>query len=156
MPETSSGSCRRPELRTRGFFRRLQGVKFRVFQELQSDFQLFSFSNPGLVSFSIRGILSNNNLQIGLKAWIQAPALGLSRQLTLMQVSFGPFTSPEKRITLVNIIDHYRLVLSAMPFVSVDTRLKALKALQDFSASDVANANAGSTAVVGVWGPDMT
>ena len=43
-----------------------------------------------------------------------------------------------------------------MPFVSVDTRLKALKALQDFSASDVANANAGSTAVVGVWGPDMT
>lgn len=100
-------------------------------EELQSDFQLFSFSNPGLVSFSIRGILSNNNLQIGLK------------------VSFGPFTSPEKRITLVNIIDHYRLVLSAMPFVSVDTRLKALKALQDFSASDVANANAGSTAVVG-------
>ena len=70
----------------------------------------------------------------------------------LLQVSFGPFTSPEKRITLVNIVDHYRLVLSAMPFVSVDTRVKALQALKDFSASDVANASPSSTAVVGARG----
>jgi len=90
-------------------------------EEETSEFELFSFSNPGLVSFAIRGILDNNDLQIGLK------------------VSFGPFTSPEKRITLVNIIDHYRLVLGAMPFVSVDTRVKALEALKNFSASDVTN-----------------
>ena len=54
------------------------------------DFELFSFTNPGLVSFGIKGILKNNELQLG------------------MQVSFGPFDSPEKRITLVNIVDHFK------------------------------------------------
>ena len=102
-----------------------------------------------------------NPIQQQATNWAQGPKIkGLSTQPTLdpdpLQVSFGPFTSPEKLITLVNIVDHYRLILSAMPFVSVDTRLKAMKALQDFSTTDVANANAGSTAVVGVWGPDMT
>ena len=83
------------------------------------DFELFGFKNPGLVSFEIKGILNNNDLQL------------------TMQVNFGPFSSPVKRITLVNIVDHFRLVLTAMPFVSVDTRLKALKALEDFSTTDV-------------------
>ncbi|CAE7210315.1 carA2 [Symbiodinium sp. CCMP2456] len=134
--EVSLASMLYDRFMNKSFTKELRGKDAReqlrlMQQEVQSDFQLFSFSNPGLVSFNIRGILSNNNLQIGLK------------------VSFGPFTSPEKLITLVNIVDHYRLILSAMPFVSVDTRLKAMKALQDFSASDVANANAGSTAVVG-------
>ena len=68
-------------------------------------------------------------------------------------MSFGPFTSPEKRITLVNIVDHYRLVLSAMPFVSVDTRLKALDALKNFSTNDVSSASTGTASVVGAGDP---
>ncbi|CAE7450874.1 carA2 [Symbiodinium pilosum] len=126
MNTTMTSQLRGPEARR----------KLRLMQEDQetgtsSDFELFSFANPGLVSFNIRGILANNDLQIGLK------------------VSFGPFTSPEKRITLVNIVDHYRLVLSAMPFVSVDTRLKALDALKNFSTNDVSSASTGTASVVG-------
>ena len=115
------------------------------------DFELFSFRNPGLVSFNIKGVLTAaDDLQL------------------LMQVSFGPFTSPLKRVTLVNIVDQllgrpfekcclsliglkrisstgpylrisseawagqprFTLVLTALPFVSVDSRVKAIQALR--------------------------
>ncbi|CAE7033098.1 carA2 [Symbiodinium sp. CCMP2592] len=58
--------------------------------QTNGDFELFSFKNPGLVSFNIKGVLTAaDDLQL------------------LMQVSFGPFTSPLKRVTLVNIVDQF-------------------------------------------------
>ncbi|CAE7945520.1 carA2 [Symbiodinium necroappetens] len=58
--------------------------------QTNGDFELFSFRNPGLVSFNIKGVLTaTDDLQL------------------LMQVSFGPFTSPLRRVTLVNIVDQF-------------------------------------------------
>ena len=95
-------------------------MKMSLLSSGNSDyFQLFSFKNPGMVSFQIQGLLEDNNLELAMK------------------VAFGPFSSPEKRIRLINIVDQFSIVLTAMPFVSVDTKLKALAALRDFTSTDV-------------------
>ena len=95
-------------------------MKMSLLTSAKADyFQLFSFKNPGMVNFNIQGLLEDNNLELAMK------------------INFGPFASPEKRIRLINIVDQFSIVLSAMPFVSVDTKLKALAALRDFTAHDV-------------------
>ncbi|CAE7939378.1 carA2, partial [Symbiodinium necroappetens] len=86
--------------------------------QTNGDFELFSFRNPGLVSFNIKGVLTaTDDLQL------------------LMQVSFGPFTSPLKRVTLVNIVNQFTSVLTSLPFVSVNSRLKAIEALRGSTKS---------------------
>ncbi|CAE7614462.1 unnamed protein product [Symbiodinium sp. CCMP2592] len=85
-------------------------------------FQLFSFKNPGTVNFEIQGLLENNKLELGMK------------------VNMGPFSSPEKRIRLLDIVDQFSLVLTAMPFVSAETKAKAILALQGFTGDDVGQA----------------
>lgn len=81
--------------------------------------QLFSFKNPGMVSFEILGLLEDNSLELGMK------------------LNFGPFESPEKRVPLLNVVDQFTLVLGAMPWVSADSRIKAIAALRDFGTQDV-------------------
>lgn len=83
------------------------------------EVQLFSFRNPGLVSFVIKGEMVGNQLDL------------------VMQVSFGGFNSPEKRIKLVDLVDQFAIVLTAMPFVSVETKAKAIASLKGFNADDV-------------------
>ncbi|CAE7590253.1 unnamed protein product [Symbiodinium natans] len=82
-------------------------------------FQLFSFKNPGMASFEVQGLLEDNSLELGMK------------------VRFGPFESPEKRIPLINIVDQFSIVLTALPFVSVDTKMKALASLRGFTKNDM-------------------
>ncbi len=82
-------------------------------------FQLFSFKNPGLVSFEIEGLLEDNCMDLGVK------------------INFGPFESPTKRIRLVNIEDQFSMVLAAMPFVSAESKTKAILSLKDFTHNDV-------------------
>lgn len=82
-------------------------------------FQLFSFKNPGTVNFEVQGLLEDNKLELGMK------------------VNMGPFSSPEKRIRLLDIVDQFSLVLTAMPFVSAETKAKAILALQGFTGEDV-------------------
>lgn len=83
------------------------------------ELQLFRFRNPGLVSFEIKGEMVGNQLDM------------------VMQVSFGGFNSPEKRIKLVDLVDQFAVVLTAMPFVSVGTKAKAIAALKGFNEDDV-------------------
>lgn len=83
------------------------------------EVQLFRFRNPGLVSFEIKGEMVGNQLDL------------------VMQVSFGGFNSPEKRIKLVDLVDQFAVVLTVMPFVSVETKAKAVAALKGFNSDDV-------------------
>eukprot|EP00439_Symbiodinium_sp_Y106_P073415 s810_g13.t2 len=84
-------------------------------------YQLFSFKNPGLVSFDIQGLLEDNDLDLGVK------------------IEFGPFGTPTKRIRLVNVVEQFQIVLAAMPFVSESSKRKALDALRDFGSKDVSS-----------------
>ncbi|OLQ12213.1 hypothetical protein AK812_SmicGene3906 [Symbiodinium microadriaticum] len=90
-------------------------------------YQLFSFKNPGIVSFDIQGLLEewpgrerDNDLDLGVK------------------IQFGPFGTPTKRIRLVNVVEQFQIVLAAMPFVS-ESKRKALDALRDFGKKDVSS-----------------
>ncbi|CAE7751695.1 unnamed protein product [Symbiodinium sp. CCMP2456] len=84
-------------------------------------YQLFSFKNPGIVSFDIQGLLEDNDLDLGVK------------------IEFGPFGTPTKRIRLVNVVEQFQIVLAAMPFVSESSKRKALDALRDFGKKDVSS-----------------
>ncbi|CAE7687129.1 unnamed protein product [Symbiodinium sp. CCMP2456] len=104
--------------------------------------QLFSFKNPGPVSFEILGLLEDNSLELGMK------------------INFGPFESPEKRIPLLNIVDQFTLVLGVMPWVSPTSKVKAIASLRDFGKQDISSVlpevpppevNPGS--IIGLYNP---
>ena len=82
-------------------------------------FKLFSFKNPGLVNFKIEGLMNGNILEMG------------------MEMGFGPYSSPSRRIPLVNIAHQFSLILPGMPFVSSRSKLKAIASLNDFSSKDM-------------------
>ena len=82
-------------------------------------FKLFSFKNPGLVNFKIEGLMNGNILEMG------------------MEMGFGPYSSPSRRIPLVNIAHQFSLILAGMPFVSSRSKLKAIASLNDFSSKDM-------------------
>ena len=101
-------------------------------------FKLFSFQNPGLVNFKIEGLMNGNVLEMG------------------MEMAFGPYRSPPRRIPLVDIAHQFSLILSGIPFVSSRSKLKAIAALRDFSMQDVGKARGlpmkpGS--VIGLYSP---
>ena len=84
-------------------------------------FELFSFKNPGMINFVVRGLLEQNNLELGMK------------------IDFGPhFSSPEKRTRLINIVDQFNIVLTALPFVSFESKQRALSYLNGFLDNDLA------------------
>ncbi|CAE7663695.1 unnamed protein product [Symbiodinium necroappetens] len=82
--------------------------------------KLFSFKAPALIDFQFAGVLEGNNLYL-------ESSLG-----------FGPYQSGVRRIPLANIAHQFSLVLAAMHgFVSAESRLKAIKALNNFRENDV-------------------
>ncbi|CAE7794903.1 unnamed protein product [Symbiodinium sp. CCMP2592] len=85
----------------------------------QGVFQLFNFENPGMVNFKLQALLEENNFELNA------------------QMGFGPFTSGEKKIKLVNIVDQFAVVLYALPFVSPESRNKALASLRGFASDDL-------------------
>ena len=88
--------------------------------ESGTDFhQLFSFKNPGMISFEIQGLLEDNWLELGMK------------------LKFGPFESPQKRIKLLSIVDQFTVVLGVMPWVSPSSKVKAIASLRDFGKNDM-------------------
>ncbi|OLQ01651.1 hypothetical protein AK812_SmicGene15575 [Symbiodinium microadriaticum] len=138
------------ELRGEDVLKRMRELKAKKgLSTLQADaesgtdwHQLFSFKNPGPVSFEILGLLEDNSLELGMK------------------IDFGPFESPEKRIPLLNIVDQFTLVLGVMPWVSPTSKLKAIASLRDFGKQDISavlpevpppNFNPGS--IIGLYNP---
>ncbi|CAE7627339.1 unnamed protein product [Symbiodinium sp. CCMP2592] len=85
-------------------------------------FRLFRFRNPGLVNFKVEGLMNGNSLELG------------------MEMGFGPYKSPPRRIPLVNIAHQFSIILAGIPFVSSRSKLKAIDALRDFSMQDVSKA----------------
>jgi len=90
-------------------------------EEVEETFKLFSFKNPGMISFEVQGLLHGNWLQLGL------------------QMAFGPYESPHMKIPLLNLADQFAAILAALPsgLVSVESRAKAIASLKDFSSKDV-------------------
>ncbi|CAE7349703.1 unnamed protein product [Symbiodinium sp. CCMP2592] len=82
-----------------------------------SVFQLFSFKHPGMINFELQGLLDGNSLELG------------------MQMGFGSFESEKKRLKLVDIADQFAVTLSAVPFLSSESKSKALEALRGFSTN---------------------
>ncbi|CAE7498035.1 FCPA, partial [Symbiodinium pilosum] len=80
------------------------------------DHVLFTLRSPGngLVGFEIMGLLSDNKLQLSL------------------QMQFGPFTTPRKRMTLIDLAQQLQIILGSIPFISVSSKAKAIQALHDF------------------------
>jgi len=138
------------ELRGEEVLKRMRELKAKKgVSTLQADaesgtdyHQLFSFKNPGPVSFEILGLLEDNSLELGMK------------------INFGPFESPEKRIPLLNIVDQFTLVLGVMPWVSPSSKVKAIASLRDFGKQDIGSVlpevpppevNPGS--IIGLYNP---
>ncbi|CAE7337252.1 unnamed protein product [Symbiodinium sp. CCMP2592] len=80
--------------------------------------ELFELSSPSksLVGFSVIGELESGVMQLKL------------------QMKFGPIPSPEKTIPLLNLADHLRITLAAIPFISQASKQKAVDA---FSSTDL-------------------
>lgn len=75
--------------------------------------ELFELGSPSgaLVGFSVRGQLSNAVMQLRVN------------------MKFGPLDSPTKTIDLLNLVDHLRVVLAAIPFVSQASKQKAIDSM---------------------------
>jgi len=80
--------------------------------------ELFELSSPSksLVGFSVIGELESGVMQLKL------------------QMQFGPIPSPEKTIPLLDLGDHLRITLAAIPFISQASKQKAVDA---FSSTDL-------------------
>ncbi|CAE7242733.1 unnamed protein product [Symbiodinium sp. CCMP2592] len=85
----------------------------------KESFELFSFKNPGLVDFKVQGLMAGNVLEMGI------------------ELGFGPYRSPARKIPLVDIADQFSIILAGMPFVSTRSKVKAIAALRDFSPGSV-------------------
>ncbi|CAE7746647.1 unnamed protein product [Symbiodinium sp. CCMP2456] len=85
-------------------------------EEAEGDvFQLFRFKHGADISFNLRGVVAGNDFQLRT------------------QVGFGPFKSEERDIQLVNIVDQFRVVLHALPWVSTSSADRAIDALNHFT-----------------------
>lgn len=105
--------------------RRLQPLFPRSPSLVESDDQatntehiLFSLQSPntGLVGFEVLGILNNHRLQLSL------------------QLQFGPFTTPRKRYTIMDLKSQLAAILAAIPFISPTSKATAVQAMTDFDA----------------------
>lgn len=81
--------------------------------ESQGVLQLFNFVHPGLVSFSLQAVLDHNSFEMRT------------------QMGFGPFSSEQKQIKLVDIVNQFAVVLHALPWLSAASRKEAIHALQN-------------------------
>ena len=97
--------------------------------------ELFSFKKPGMSNFHIRGLLDGNSLELGV------------------QMGFGPFQSPTRRILLADIGVQFAVVLGAIPWISVETKKTAIAALKDFwpGQSDLVDRQPADTSSMVAW-----
>ncbi|CAJ1342625.1 unnamed protein product, partial [Effrenium voratum] len=99
------------------FGKRLEVLQSNATEQAHNhEHELFELASPsnGVIGFSIKGLVT-------------AAALELA-----VQMKFGPITTPEKRITIMNLVSQLQIVLAAIPFISADSKLKAIAALTDF------------------------
>jgi len=84
-------------------------------QEAEEVIELFSLkANSGKSNFHIQGLLDGNVVELGV------------------QMGFGPFQSPSRRVPLADIGVQFAAVLTAIPWISVETKKTAIQALTDF------------------------
>ncbi|CAJ1375123.1 unnamed protein product [Effrenium voratum] len=107
------------ELRGADAARRMSAI-----QEAKEDImELFNFQKEGMTNFKIQGLLAGNSLEMGI------------------EMGFGEFKSPAQRIPLINIVDQFSVILASLRFISLESKEKAIAALQDFSTQDAGRAN---------------
>eukprot|EP00439_Symbiodinium_sp_Y106_P049218 s639_g6.t1 len=100
--------------------------------ESQGVLQLFNFVHPGLVSFNLQAVLDHNSFEMRT------------------QMGFGPgFSSEQKKIKLVDIVNQFAVVLHALPWLSAGSRRDAIHALQN-SRPDVLPATLKPGTTVGI------
>ena len=84
-------------------------------QDGEEVIELFSLKgNSGRSNFHIQGLLDGNVVELGV------------------QMGFGPFQSPSRRVRLADIGEQFAAVLTAIPWISVETKKTAIAALKDF------------------------
>ena len=88
-------------------------------KEGERVFEIFTFNHPGLTNFRVQGLMNGNWLEMGV------------------EMGFGPYKSPARRIPLVNLGDQFSTILAGLPFVSKRSKTKAIAALRDFTIQDV-------------------
>ena len=84
-------------------------------QDREEVIELFNLqANSGKSNFHIQGLLDGNVVEMGV------------------QMGFGPFQSPSRRVPLADIGVQFAAVLTAIPWISVETKKTAIAALKDF------------------------
>ena len=84
-------------------------------QDREEVIELFNLKvNSGRSNFHIQGLLDGNVVELGV------------------QMGFGPFQSPSRRVRLADIGVQFAAVLTAIPWISVETKKTAIAALKDF------------------------
>ncbi|CAE7886089.1 unnamed protein product [Symbiodinium microadriaticum] len=106
------------EMRGADAARHLSAMQEAQAQGKEDIIQLFNFKKPGMTNFHIQGLLNGNSLELGL------------------QMGFGPYQSPSRRIPLADIGVQFAVILAAVPWISVETKKTAIAALRDFSTED--------------------
>ena len=78
--------------------------------------ELFNFKvQTGMNNYHIQGLLDGNILELGV------------------QMGWGPFQSPAKRIPVADFGLQFAAVLAAIPWISVETKKTAIKAMTDWA-----------------------
>ncbi|CAE7868826.1 unnamed protein product, partial [Symbiodinium necroappetens] len=106
------------EMRGADAARHLSAMQEAQAQGKEDIIQLFNFKKPGMTNFHIQGLLNGKSLELGL------------------QMGFGPYQSPSRRIPLADIGVQFAVILAAVPWISVETKKTAIAALRDFSTED--------------------
>ncbi|CAE7899170.1 hypothetical protein AK812_SmicGene17375 [Symbiodinium microadriaticum] len=106
------------EMRGADAARHLSAMQEAQAQGKENIIQLFNLEKPGLSNFHIQGLLNGNSLELGL------------------QMGFGPYQSPSRRIPLADIGVQFAVILAAVPWISVESKKTAIAALRDFSTED--------------------
>ncbi|CAE7340122.1 unnamed protein product [Symbiodinium sp. CCMP2592] len=106
------------EMRGADAARHLSAMQEAQAQGKEDIIKLFNFKKPGMTNFEVQGLLNGNSLELGL------------------QMGFGPYQSPSRRIQLADIGVQFAVILAAVPWISVETKKTAIAALRDFSTED--------------------
>ncbi|CAE7451379.1 pol [Symbiodinium sp. CCMP2456] len=103
------------EVRGEDAMLRLSEVQEARKQDREEVIELFNLkADSGKSNFHIQGLLDGNVVEMGV------------------QMGFGPFQSPSRRVPLADIGVQFAVVLTAIPWISVETKKTAIAALKDF------------------------
>ena len=103
------------EVRGQDAMLRLSKMQEARKQDREEVIELFNLqADSGRSNFHIQGLLDGNVVELGV------------------QMGFGPFQSPSRRVPLADIGVQFAAVLTAIPWISVETKKTAIAALKDF------------------------